>query len=151
MYCTKCGHKNPDEGNFCAKCGEALPAAEEQTLAMKLEDAEQPPKLEDLRPDQGLLLIKGGPSAGSTVVLDRDLTRAGRSPESEVFLNDITVSRRHAEILREGTRFIIKDAGSLNGTYVNRERVETAELAGGDELQIGKFKLVFYASPRADD
>jgi pSer/pThr/pTyr-binding forkhead associated (FHA) protein len=95
-------------------------------------------------------VIKSGPNAGTTILLDKDLTRAGRSPDSDVFLNDITVSRRHAEVFREGGRFIIKDAGSLNGTYVNRERVETAELSGGDELQIGKFKLLFHASPRAE-
>lgn len=149
MYCTKCGHRNPDEANFCASCGATLAGLEEQTAAIVIDHDDEVPSLDDLGPDQGLLVIKGGPSAGSTVLIERDVTRLGRSPDSDVFLNDITVSRRHAEILREGGGFVIKDAGSLNGTYVNRERVETAELASGDELQIGKFKVVFYTAPRS--
>lgn len=150
MYCTKCGHTNPDDANFCARCGATLAPPEEQTIAMTLEDVDEAHSLDELAPDQALLVIKGGPSAGSTVLIDKDVTRAGRSPDSDVFLNDITVSRRHAEVLRDGRRFLIKDAGSLNGTYVNRERVDTAELASGDEVQIGKFKVVFYTSPRDD-
>jgi pSer/pThr/pTyr-binding forkhead associated (FHA) protein len=127
-----------------------LTALEEQTAAIQLEQPDEDvPSLDDLGPDQALLVIKGGPSAGSTVLIDKDVTRAGRSPDSDVFLNDITVSRRHAEILREGPAFVIKDAGSLNGTYVNRERVDSCELASGDELQIGKFKVVFYTAPRS--
>ena len=148
MYCTKCGHRNADDANFCASCGHTLAALEEQTAAIILEQEDDVPSLDDLGPDQGLLVIKGGPSAGSTVLIERDVTRLGRSPDSDVFLNDITVSRRHAEILREGGGFLIKDAGSLNGTYVNRERVDSAELASGDELQVGKFKVVFYTAPR---
>lgn len=149
MYCTTCGNKNPDGANFCARCGTALTPLEEQTLALSIEpvDLDETPSLEGLAQDQALLVIKGGPTAGSTVLLDKDITRAGRSTDCDVFLNDITVSRRHAEILREGGRFLIKDAGSLNGTYVNRERVDSIELASGDELQIGKFKLVFYTAP----
>jgi len=151
MFCTRCGHTNPDDANFCAKCGATLQPAEEQTMAINLEAApaeDEAPSLEELGPDQGLLVIKGGPSAGSTVLIDKDVTRVGRSPDSDVFLNDITVSRRHAEILREGATFVIKDAGSLNGTYVNRERVDATELASGDELQVGKFKIVFYTAPQ---
>jgi pSer/pThr/pTyr-binding forkhead associated (FHA) protein len=148
MYCTRCGHKNPDGASFCASCGNSLQPAEEQTMALAVGPAdEEGPSLEELGPDQALLVIKGGPTAGSTVLVDKDITRLGRSPDSDVFLNDITVSRRHAEISREGRGFVIKDAGSLNGTYVNRERVDVAELASGDELQIGKFKIVFYTAP----
>lgn len=148
MYCTRCGHKNPDGASFCASCGNSLQALEEQTMAITVApEDEEGPSLEELGPDQALLVIKGGPSAGSTVLIDKDITRAGRSPDSDVFLNDITVSRRHAEISREGHSFLIKDAGSLNGTYVNRERVDAAELSSGDELQIGKFKVVFYTAP----
>lgn len=150
MYCTRCGHRNPDDASFCARCGTALHAPEEQTMALsvdQLPEDEAAPSLEELRPDQALLVIKGGPTAGSTVLIDKDVTIAGRHPDSDVFLNDITVSRRHAEIRREGDRFTVKDAGSLNGTYVNRERVDAAELSSGDELQIGKFKVVFYTTP----
>ena len=143
MFCTKCGHRNPDGGNFCASCGTTLHPAEEQTMAITLEDE---PSLESLRVGQGLLVIKGGPTAGSTVLIDADITVTGRNPHSDVFLDDVTVSRRHAEITRENGRFWIKDAGSLNGTYVNRERIDEVVLAGGDEVQIGKYRLVYFAS-----
>jgi pSer/pThr/pTyr-binding forkhead associated (FHA) protein len=91
-----------------------------------------------------VLVVHQGAKAGSRIVLDSDLTTAGRHPDSDLFLDDITVSRRHAEIRRstDGT-YEVSDTGSLNGTYVNRERIEHAGLRSGDELQIGKFKLVF--------
>ena len=98
----------------------------------------------ELEPGQALLVVKRGPNAGSKFIIDKEITGAGRFPESDIFLDDVTVSRRHAEIRREDGRFSIKDMGSLNGTYVNMQRVDEAELADGDELQIGKFKLVFY-------
>jgi pSer/pThr/pTyr-binding forkhead associated (FHA) protein len=98
----------------------------------------------DLEPGQALLVVKRGPNAGSKFLIDRDVTTAGRYPESDIFLDDVTVSRRHAEIRRDEGRFLIKDVGSLNGTYVNLQRVDEAQLADGDELQIGKFKLTFY-------
>ena len=90
-----------------------------------------------------LLVVKRGPNAGSRFLLDRDTTSAGRHPDSDIFLDDVTVSRRHAEFRREGADFVVIDVGSLNGTYVNREPVDQAVLAGGDEVQIGKFRLVF--------
>ena len=149
MYCTKCGHTNPDDANFCARCGTTLQRLDEQTLALPLEQVlEEGPSLDELDPDQALLVIKGGPTAGSTVLIDKDVTVAGRQTDSDVFLDDITVSRRHAEIRRDGRRFSIKDAGSLNGTYVNRQRVDVSDLSSGDELQIGKFKVVFYTAPK---
>ena len=98
----------------------------------------------ELEPGQALLLVKRGANAGSTFLLEKDLTTAGRLPESDIFLDDVTVSRKHAEVRREGDRFFIRDAGSLNGTYVNMQRVDDVELANGDEIQIGKFKLAFY-------
>ncbi|MGQ0743881.1 MAG: FHA domain-containing protein [Acidimicrobiales bacterium] len=91
-----------------------------------------------------VLVIKRGPMAGSKFTLEADVSRAGRSLDNEVFLDDITVSRHHAEIVRTAEGFKVRDAGSLNGTYVNRERVDDVALANGDELQIGKFKLVFF-------
>ena len=159
MYCTRCGHGNPDNANFCARCGAPLAAAsDDTTLTLQVgssdreeSDAEHTQEelavpLDELAPDQGVLVVKRGPNAGSSFLLDKDLTAAGRHPASDIFLDDITVSRRHAEVLREGTRFLVKDVGSLNGTYVNRERVDVAELSSGDELQIGKFKLVFFSA-----
>jgi pSer/pThr/pTyr-binding forkhead associated (FHA) protein len=94
-----------------------------------------------------LLVVKRGPNAGSRFLLDQDTTSAGRHPESDIFLDDVTVSRRHAEFRREGGEFVVVDVGSLNGTYVNREPVDTAVLANGDEVQIGKFRLVFLTGP----
>jgi pSer/pThr/pTyr-binding forkhead associated (FHA) protein len=98
---------------------------------------------EDLAGGRGVLVVKRGPNAGSKFFLDTDVTSVGRHPDSDIFLDDITVSRRHAEIRRRGTTFVLHDVGSLNGTYVNKERVEEAELRSGDEIQIGKFKLIF--------
>ena len=94
-----------------------------------------------------LLVVKRGPNAGSRFLLDRDTTSAGRHPDSDIFLDDVTVSRRHAEFRREGGEFVVIDVGSLNGTYVNREPVDQAVLAGGDEVQIGMFRLVFLTGP----
>ncbi len=92
----------------------------------------------------GALVVKRGPNVGARYVLDRDVIRAGRHPESDIFLDDITVSRRHAElVVGEDRKVVIRDVGSLNGTYVNRERIEEQTLSGGDEVQIGKFKLVY--------
>jgi len=88
-------------------------------------------------------VVKRGPNAGSRFLLDNELTEVGRRPDSDIFLDDVTVSRRHAEFYRHRGRFAVRDVGSLNGTYVNRERIEETALSGGDEVQIGKFRLVF--------
>ena len=102
--------------------------------------------LEDLPGSIGMLVVKRGPNAGSKFVLDSDVTKAGRHPDSDIFLDDVTVSRRHAEIVRGEDSYLLRDVGSLNGTYLNRERIESeAPLQHGDELQIGKFKLVFFS------
>ena len=95
-----------------------------------------------------LLVVQRGPSAGSRFLLDTDVVTAGRHPESEIFLDDVTVSRRHAEFRRGPDGFRVRDVGSLNGTYVNRDRIDEVVLTGGDEVQIGKFRLVYFASPR---
>lgn len=106
---------------------------------------------EALPPYLAVLLVRGGPQTGAQFLLDRDVVTAGRHPDGDIFLDDVTVSRRHAEFHRETGVFAVRDVGSLNGTYVNRERVETATLSNGDEVQIGKFRLVLIAGPRADD
>jgi pSer/pThr/pTyr-binding forkhead associated (FHA) protein len=104
-----------------------------------------------LPPGTALLVVRRGPNAGARFLLDHDVTTSGRHPDSDIFLDDVTVSRRHAEFHRDGSTFTVRDVGSLNGTYVNRERVEAATLAGGDEVQIGKFRLVLIAGPRSDE
>ena len=104
-----------------------------------------------LPPGMALLVVRRGPNAGARFLLDHDLTTSGRHPDSDIFLDDVTVSRRHAEFHRGPGGFTVRDVGSLNGTYVNREPVDSAVLANGDEVQIGKFRLVFIAGPRLDD
>lgn len=99
--------------------------------------------VEGLPAGQALLVVKRGPNAGSRFLLDQDTTSAGRHPDSDIFLDDVTVSRRHAEFRKDSSSFTVVDVGSLNGTYVNREPVDSANLSNGDEVQIGKFRLVF--------
>jgi pSer/pThr/pTyr-binding forkhead associated (FHA) protein len=151
MYCTNCGHRNPDGANFCSSCGAALSEGRAPDTTVTFAPAELETDLDEeihISPDEleggrGVLVVKRGPNAGSKFFLDADVTNVGRHPESDIFLDDITVSRRHAEIRRRENSFALHDVGSLNGTYVNRERVEEGEMRSGDEIQIGKFKLVF--------
>lgn len=105
--------------------------------------------VEGLPSGSALLVVKRGPNAGSRFLLDQPTTSAGRHPDSDIFLDDVTVSRRHAEFRSEGGEFQVVDVGSLNGTYVNREPVDSAALSNGDEVQIGKFRLVFLTGPRS--
>jgi pSer/pThr/pTyr-binding forkhead associated (FHA) protein len=106
--------------------------------------------MDSLPSGSALLVVKRGPNAGSRFLLDADVTTAGRHPDSDIFLDDVTVSRRHAEFRREPMSggFTVNDVGSLNGTYLNRERIETSPLTSGDEVQIGKFRLVFLTGAR---
>ena len=155
MFCTNCGHRNRDDARFCANCGTSL--QDDTTLSFTPIEGpddgvlEGAPPQNDLKAGQALLVVKRGPNAGSTFLIDRDLTTVGRFPKSDIFLDDVTVSRRHAELRRVGGRFSIHDAGSLNGTYVNQERVEDTELADEDEVQVGKFKLMFYVGHEGGD
>ncbi len=150
MYCTRCGHPNKDEARFCSNCG--APLQDEATLGLNPVEVEGdvseefPFPEDELEPGQALLLVKHGPNAGSTFLLQAEVTTAGRSTESDVFLDDVTVSRKHAEVRRRDDGWYVHDLGSMNGTYVNRERVDVTKLASGDELQIGKFKLVFFSA-----
>ena len=102
--------------------------------------------VDSLPAGSALLVVKRGPNAGSRFLLDRDTTSTGRHPDSDIFLDDVTVSRKHAEFRREGGGYAVHDIGSLNGTYVNREIVEEAVLRTGDEVQIGKFRLVYHSA-----
>ena len=105
--------------------------------------------VEALRPGTALLLVLRGPNTGARFLLDSQLTTTGRHPDSDIFLDDVTVSRKHAVFQQEGDVFVVRDVGSLNGTYVNRERIDSATLRAGDEVQIGKYRLVFYTPRRA--
>jgi pSer/pThr/pTyr-binding forkhead associated (FHA) protein len=157
VFCTACGTENLPGSRFCANCGAALPLAAAgpdvtSTISTtgSLPEVDSEFSAEDhrgaidaLTPGSALLVVKRGPNAGSRFLLDQDVTSAGRHPDSDIFLDDVTVSRRHAEFRREGSGYTVHDVGSLNGTYVNRERIDAAPLSGGDEVQIGKFRLVY--------
>jgi pSer/pThr/pTyr-binding forkhead associated (FHA) protein len=151
VFCNNCGHRNPSGSNFCSSCGAPLEHGGDDTTitlvpveaAGEVGDDEITVGMDGLPEGTGMLVVKRGPNAGSKFVLDDQVTRAGRHPESDIFLDDITVSRRHAEFQRQNAGYAVRDVGSLNGTYLNRERIEEAKLSNGDEVQIGKFKLVF--------
>jgi hypothetical protein len=149
VICETCGHPNPLGANFCSSCGSGLGDASEKTT-VSLQAVPGPETGEELSIDLseipsgvGVLVVQGGPKGGSRFVLDQDVTTAGRHPDSHIFLDDITVSRRHAEVLRTPDGYRVRDVGSLNGTYLNRERIEEGKLESGDDLQVGKYKLVF--------
>lgn len=154
MYCNQCGHRNPSGSTFCSSCGAVLePGENEETTvtfapveaAGDVAEEELTVTLGELPGAAAMVVVKRGPNAGSKFFLDHDVTGAGRHPDSHIFLDDITVSRRHAEIAKTDDGFVVRDVGSLNGTYLNRERIEEAKLSNGDELQIGKYKLVFFS------
>ena len=158
VFCTRCGHGNPLGSNFCSSCGSGLEqrTGEDSTISFHpdpaLEGADDlGVDLHELPEGVGALIVRRGRNAGSRYVLDSELTTAGRHPDSDIFLDDVTVSRRHVEFHREGGGFSVHDVGSLNGTYVNREPVDVASLAGGDEVQIGKFRLVYLTGPRTGE
>jgi pSer/pThr/pTyr-binding forkhead associated (FHA) protein len=151
--CSHCGHRNPVGSNFCSSCGAPLEGWVEDRTTTFVAPVDDPAgaaevdvavALDDLPAGTGMLVIRRGPGAGSRFLLDEELVTAGRHPDSHVFLDDVTVSRRHAEIVRTSGGYLVRDVESLNGTYVNRVRIDgDVELHAGDELQIGRFKLVF--------
>lgn len=146
LVCHECGHANQAEANFCSSCGAALPN-DDITTDLPIVDVDGDGTHDIDRSafgrHEGLLVVPQGPKAGARYALDSDTVTVGRHPESDIFIDDITVSRRHAEVRRDGARYWVRDVGSLNGTYVNRERADDRELTDGDEVQVGKFKLVF--------
>lgn len=154
VFCNQCGHRNPPGAAFCSSCGSVLDRLADRTIVLAKVDPllDAPGAADDvvvdlgeLATDAASLVVRTGEQVGEALALDRPLVRLGRSPESEIPLDDITVSRRHAEIRREGNRYLVSDVGSLNGTYVNQQRIDgTVELQHGDELQVGKFRLVFF-------
>jgi pSer/pThr/pTyr-binding forkhead associated (FHA) protein len=156
VVCPHCGHRNPEGGAFCASCGGRLsPARADETTATIIPPVQPPADTDDddialavndLEAGSAVLVVRRGPNVGERYPLDQDVTRAGRHPDSDIFLDDITVSRRHAEVHRLDGRYTLRDTGSLNGTYLNRERIDDAPLVSGDEVQIGKYRLVFLSA-----
>ncbi|KAA1415935.1 FHA domain-containing protein [Nocardioides humilatus] len=162
-FCTACGRQNPDDARFCSQCGTRLVAPEptiepgDATATISFSGADKvetsdrqlsaidAAAVDALPIGSALLVVQKGPGAGSRFLLDQDVVNAGRHPESEIFLDDVTVSRRHAVFNRAGDGYTVSDVGSLNGTYVNRDRIETVSLKDSDEVQIGKYRLVFFA------
>ena len=152
VHCPECGFQNPEAANYCSKCG-ALLIRDEQgahttmSFVPEEEAEDESLSLDTLRIEGPALVVRaGGGRAGETFALEQDRTSLGRGPDCEVFLDDVTVSRRHSVITRGPDGFTLHDEGSLNGTYVNRRRVESAKLEDGDEVQIGKYKLTFLES-----
>lgn len=155
--CPACNHRNDLAANYCSSCGERISGPEEPTAAIPVvEDHSVETKAhehlgdrESFASSEGILVVDEGPISGSRYALDTEVVAAGRHPESEIFLDDVTVSRRHAEIHHDGSVFRARDVGSLNGTYVNKQLIDEVELADGDVVQIGRFKLVFFHGTNA--
>jgi FHA domain/zinc-ribbon domain len=147
IYCQECGFQNPESANYCARCGALLVKDEggEATQTFEPDAREEPAEaLEDLGVKGPALVVRsGGGRAGEMFSLDGETT-IGRSPDCGIFLDDVTVSRKHAILRERDGNFFIEDQGSLNGTFVNRKRVESAQLDDGDELQIGKYRLTYF-------
>lgn len=155
VFCNRCGHRNPPTSGFCSACGSVLDLVDDRTITLTkvdpLQDAPGPDDdivvdLDEIVAGTAILVVRSGEEEGDYFVLSSAVTTIGRHAESTIVLDDITVSRRHSEIHKTDGRYLVKDAGSLNGTYVNQERVDVAELRQGDELQVGKFHLIFLES-----
>lgn len=155
MKCHACGHENENEARFCASCGAVLvdESAEDTTIIYTPHEVEIEKKdetvivsLDELKEDVPVLVLLNGPNKGEKYRLEGTDILLGRHPESDIFLSDITVSREHARILREEDAYVLYDNGSLNGTYLNRQEIEKAVLNDQDEIQVGKFKMMFLKS-----
>ncbi len=151
VYCPECGFQNPEAANYCSKCGALLVRDEggaDTTMTFTAEDpdVEAGVSLDEIGVKGPALVVRsGGGRVGETFHLEGERTTIGRSPDCGIFLDDVTVSRRHAVVSARDGRFFIEDQGSLNGTFLNRRRIESGELTDDDELQIGKYRLTFLA------
>jgi FHA domain/zinc-ribbon domain len=150
VYCGECGFQNPEASNYCSRCGARLEKGEsgEPTMTFTPEEISEDPAaaLQDLGGKGPALVVRaGGGRAGESFRPTGERTRIGRSPDCEIFLDDVTVSRNHAVLLQQGGKIVVEDQGSLNGTFVNRRRIDSAPLTEGDELQIGKYRMTFIA------
>ena len=149
VYCPECGFQNPETANYCTKCGALLVRDEsgaDTTMSYTPEegDEESAEIVEEIKTEGPALVVRsGGGRAGEHFLLEQESTTVGRSPDCDIFLDDVTVSRRHALVKRSNDQFLIEDQGSLNGTFLNRRRIESGGLEDGDEVQIGKYKLTF--------
>jgi hypothetical protein len=144
IYCPECGFQSPEAATYCSRCGALLgrETVDETTLSLGPEELEAA-SLADNIDGPALVVRSGGGRAGESFEAIGDHALIGRSPECDVFLDDVTVSRRHAELTRDGNVFTIRDLGSLNGTFVNRRRIESSVLEDDDEVQIGKYRMTF--------
>jgi hypothetical protein len=150
VYCPECGFQNPESANYCSKCGALLVREEggaDSTVTLtpeELADEGGVQTLDEVGAEGPALIVRsGGGRTGETFLPSGERTLVGRSPDCDVFLDDVTVSRKHAVLVQRDGGFFIEDQGSLNGTFLNRRRIETAQLHDGDELQIGKYRLIF--------
>ena len=149
VYCQECGFQNPESANYCSRCGALLVkdsggVEATQTFTPDERELAADERLDDFGVKGPALVVRsGGGRAGETFHPEGERTTIGRSPDCGIFLDDVTVSRRHAVLVARDGGFFIEDQSSLNGTFVNRKRVESARLEDGDELQIGKYRLTF--------
>jgi pSer/pThr/pTyr-binding forkhead associated (FHA) protein len=149
VYCQECGFQNPESANYCSRCGALLAKGEpgsETTQAITAEEVGDLEAVEEFGLEGPALVVRaGGGRAGESFRPAGPRTRIGRSPDCEIFLDDVTVSRNHAVLIEENGKYVVEDQNSLNGTFVNRRRIERASLEEGDELQIGKYRMTFIA------
>jgi FHA domain/zinc-ribbon domain len=152
LHCTECGFVNDAGANYCQRCGAPLARAEgggePVTATYRIDDAGElvPVEIEEVTQHGPALVIRaGGGRVGESFAVEGERMSIGRRPDSEVFLDDVTVSRDHALLIRRADDWYLDDCGSLNGTYVNRSRIESQRLQEGDEVQVGKYKLTFHA------
>jgi predicted RNA-binding Zn-ribbon protein involved in translation (DUF1610 family) len=150
VYCPECGFQNPATANYCSKCGALLARDEEasdQTMTYSLEEVEsgELAPLDEIGTEGPALVVRaGGGRAGEHFTPQGERTTIGRSPDCDIFLDDVTVSRRHAVLVTRDGEFYVEDQGSLNGTFLNRQRIDSSRrIEDGDELQIGKYRLTF--------
>ena len=157
VFCNQCGHRNPPRASFCSSCGAVLDLPDDRTIVIAqidpMQDAPGPSDNASIRMRDvtgwGVLVVRSGEMTGARFALKNQITRIGRNPESEILFDDITVSRSHAEISASKDGLIVRDLGSLNGTYINRQIVDSSPLVHGDELQVGKFHMILFS--KADD
>lgn len=153
VFCNQCGHRNPPSSTFCSACGSVVDKPSMRTNVLPKTD----PLLDaigdadnavvhggEVEPGETMLVVRQGPEIGTRFSLVGDQVTVGRVPDNQIQLDDVTVSRQHAVFVREGDEWLVRDLGSLNGTYVNNQRIEESVVRHGDDLQIGRFRLVAF-------